>query len=249
MTGFKRSLKMILPVVLLLAAAGIYLGEVKPAVRVNEQHGASLAGRIAVFESLLNGQGFYPSPELIDELVRLEQETGSEMRGLLAPAPEAEEMEKELKYILMQWGYALSNPVYLDTERFRVDAERAMGAEREESATRLARMLALSFAKAGIGRFEKLEVVETDQDPLAGSGPLRGFGVEIVINAGITEALQFVEDWILSSGGGLLVRPDKIVLKPLDPGQWLEDIKYYSGPPVRLELTATVLFIIDKGPS
>ena len=249
MTGFKRVLKMILPVVLLLAAGGIYLGEVKPAVRINEEHGASLAARIATFESLLNDRGFYPSPELIDDLVRLEQETESAMRGLLAPAPGAEEMEKELKYILMQWGYPLSNPVYLDTERFRVDVERAMGAELERSATRLARTLALSFAKAGIGRFEKLEVVETGEGTAAGDGPLRGFDVEIVINAGITEALQFVEDWILASGGGLLVRPGKIALKPLDPGQWLENIKYYSGPPVRLELTARVLFIIDKGPS
>jgi hypothetical protein len=249
MRSFKRLIRMVLPAVILLAALELYLVDVKPLTRLNRERQATLSSKAGTFESLVDEKGFYPTIDMLDSLDRLAKETYAVIQEMMAGAPRTEDYQNQLKYIFTGWGYPQTHPAYLEAERFKTDAARQMGREKEESADLLAKALAVSFCRAEIGRFENLTVVPVEAEPGHGRERLGIFDVEIAFNAGITESIQFVEECILTSGGGFLIHPEQITIKRLDPGQWLEDIKHYSGPPVRLELRVRVIFTVDKGRS
>ena len=247
MQRFKRLFRLLLPVLLLFAALALYAGYVRPKAVENRGLFAGLETQRAAYQTLFEEKGLYPTPELLNALVRAEKDASAALNRLMPPVPSDRKLETQLKYIFNEWGYRPSDGIYQQVSRFQTAVAHTMGPEAAACAVLFIKVFSFSLLRAGIPGFEKLECLPGKNEAFSGVDSLQAFEVNLVFTSGITEGLQFVEEWILGSGGGVLLSLESIAFRRVDAGGWIENIRHFSGPPVRISMKVKAIFMKGKG--
>jgi hypothetical protein len=191
-------------------------------------------------------KGIYPT----ETSLAFQEDQVKTMRDAVAlrwgSSPSVEDLDGDLDSIFRDWAYRKEDPLYLTVEHFHEQAIRIMGPQEEQKALFLTKVLAYSSCHAGLEEIEKLECSREEAAPRQ-EGDLGSFEVDVAINAGTTEGMRFLEEWILLTGGSLLIEPMQIRFKRLESGHWAGDLRAYSSPPVRIELRVKIIYTIGKG--
>jgi hypothetical protein len=184
-------------------------------------------------------EGILPSARSVEELhaesavLRAAQEGF----GLIAPPPPAE----TLQAILKEWGYQEDDQIAKAVTRFESRLLEQLGADGRDEIGVFVNDFARKAGGADLFTSVELEaeaVGATDPDAPPGDGP--AFRVVFSFISGVAEAAQFVETWALDPPPGIVMRPEKIAFKRIAPDIWGSSLRYYSGPPVRTDVTCLV---------
>ena len=234
------------PFLLLCAACVYYVGVVRPARLRNEERREKISRFVDRSLRHLETKGLYPTDRLLQGLQaeRMRWERGLEKAFL--PRPQDPNLEMERKYLFEKWGFAPSDPLFKEVERFRASVAEALGPGGKEQAESLARQLALSLLSADVERVERLTCIATPWDRLPQEGFLRSFEVDIVLSAGVDQLMQVLESWVLHTGGGVVVIPDTIRMRREDPNRPGSGTGPASSPLVRMECRTRVVYLGDK---
>ena len=94
------------------------------------------------------------------------------------------------------------------------------------------------FSRRGINLFNDYEVAFDDAS--------NSYRMEFTRNGWFEGAYRFIERWILDAPAGVFIKPENMAFQRVDPNLWGSSLKYYSGPPVRVDLDISVLINIDN---
>jgi hypothetical protein len=180
-------------------------------------------------------------------LAEIKQGIGTAGSGSGGPGSGDETLESVLK----EWGYQAEDPIALALKTLESQLRRMKGpawsGDRSVEVRTFVNDLARKMGDADLFTSLTLAVVPDsapNRAPLPGS--LVGFRLEFSFISGVDEAVQFLEDWALDTPPGIFVTPEKIMLRRIEPNLWGSSLRYYSGPPIRADLTVAVLFNVTS---
>jgi hypothetical protein len=247
-SGRNRIWRWILPCILLLLSLVVYLGYIRPHARANQFEYTTISDTSSELLAFLQKNKIYPSEAIHVEMTRLENVLLEELDALMAPPLDAKEIEEDLGAIFQRWGYSLDDPNFSLLREFEKQVTRRLGRARADLASHLTKSLAMSFCEAGLTEMENLgcDILEheTAQDPRS---RLHALGVNLRFIGGSTEAIEFLEDWILNARGRFLLKPERVSIERTSSTSWVGDLSGFSSPPIRVELRLLVYSMIDKG--
>lgn len=235
--------------VLLLASLVIYFGYVRPLQHENRQRLASISMPSRALLEYLHSRGDLPTDRTITDLANLEARMKGALREWVAPSGNKEqEAAGDLSALFLEWGYTSKRSIVRAITDFSVQAKERLGPERLDRAEGIVGTLAATICRAGLGELERLILVpDTDTGERTGGPALLGaLEVEIQFVAGLTEAVQFLDEWTLSTEREVLISPLKLTIDRIDPGSWQENLEEFSGPPVQVDLRARMIFAMDN---
>ncbi|MHC4942935.1 MAG: hypothetical protein ACYTG7_07925 [Planctomycetota bacterium] len=238
----------ILPGFLLVLSLVVYLGFIRPHGLASRAQYATLADTSRELLAFLQKNKIYPSEAIYEEMTRLEKVLIEELESMMAPPLDDKEIEEDLGVIFKRWGYSLDDPILKRLKEFENQVIRRVGRARAGFSSNLTKSLAMSLCEAGLTELENLEcdILEHEavQDPRS---RLHAFGLNLRFIGGSTEALEFVEDWILNARGGFLLKPERISIERTSSTSWTGDLSGFSSPPIRVDMRVSVFSTIDKG--
>jgi hypothetical protein len=243
-----RFMRIAIPFLLLVASLSIYLGFVRPKASENKERFVFLEETSQNLIDYLSDKGLAPTTATLDSLISYEEQLNIELEKMMMHPSLDEDLGDDLESIFSEWGFGPNDSIFLMVNKFHDLVSKIMSQENPEGAQTFTKCLAISLCRAGLSALVRLDCLPLEMETAAhGEDPLGMFDVDIVFIAGLTEAVQFLEEWILYSGGGVLLKPVKFIIKRVEPRQWNENLRNYSSPPVQVTLRVQVVYTIDKG--
>jgi len=184
-------------------------------------------------------EGNLPSKQSVDALHRESALLRAAQKdfGLIIPPAATETLQAVLK----EWGYQEDDQIAKAVSRLESKLLELIGADRKDEI----KVFVNNFARksGGADLFTSLEleveaVGPTDPNAPPGDGP--AFRIAFSFISGVAEAAQFVETWALDPPPGIVMRPETIAFKRIAPDIWGASLRYYSGPPVRTDISFLV---------
>lgn len=236
--------KIAVPVVFTLASVCLFLEAGLVSTPAND----ALADRLQATAQRLEdsiAKGTLPSEQALealrarrDAMVRARAEYG---------ALDPRDTGDDLPALLREWGYQPDDPVALSLKELQSELAGLLGPERKSEADAFVGDMVRKIGQADL--FTSLTLgVSRDLSP-AGTGPpgsLHPFRVVFSFVSGVGEAAEFIETWALEAPDGILLRPEKISLKRIEPDLWGSSLKFYSSPPIRVDLSYLILLNVGN---
>jgi len=247
-----RLIKFLIPIILLVMSVALYFGHSRPLCALNEEKENKLIEKTSSLISFIEEKDFYPTEKALEKLVLSEQEMKSVLSKLMTARRKDDGDAQEwndINSIFREWGYRSEGPIFKAVSVFSNELGAALGPDLNGKTQSITKSIAFSICRAGLEEIERLAFTPImDKAFNIKNGTLLGaFEVNVIFSSGLTEAVQFMEHWMFTSGPGFLIQPLSLSVERLDPGSWLGDLRRYSGPPVRIDLKTRILFTIDKG--
>ncbi|MFH2001442.1 MAG: hypothetical protein ABIK28_17295, partial [Planctomycetota bacterium] len=135
----------------------MYLGLVQPMALRHSEIYSRLADTSRSLINFIEQNDLYPTEAIIQEMHQLEKDLQSEVTGLLTPLPSSdEEYAGTLEAIFERWAYPSTHSALMKIRHFEGQVRERMGPEQDETASYLAKSLAISFCRSGLFDFEQL---------------------------------------------------------------------------------------------
>jgi hypothetical protein len=251
----ERKIKLASPFVFLLLSVWLFVEAGFFSTPANDLMAESLDATTArLGESLSRGK--LPSIQTLErQRARRELLLGVKSEyGAVPQEPPGETLES----ILKEWGYRQEDPLAAALSRLEDRIMRNLGgaaagrsggdATRVRNAVQtFVNNMARKAAEADLFTSLTLDVVE-ESSPFVTDQPSELPVVTLAFSfiSGVAEAVQFIESWVLDSPPGILVTPGQISFMRVEPDLWGSSLKYFSGPPVRTDLTFTVILNLEN---
>jgi len=159
--------------------------------------------------------------------------------------------DEDLDSVLKEWGYEPEDPPTIAIKELEKQILRQIGPSKRKEKTEAVRIFLCDTArKAGDADLFTILTLTALRDQTARRaaplGTLLAFKIEFSFVAGVSETVRFIERWILDAPAGVFIKPENMAFQRVDPNLWGSSLKYYSGPPVRVDLDISVLINIDN---
>jgi|GEM_PF-2849440 len=155
--------------------------------------------------------------------------------------------EVTLQSVLAEGGYKPGDSVVIALEGLRDALERRLGSSRREIVAAFIVDLAQEMKDADLFTCLSLDLVpEAEAERPDDRGGIVAFTLDHSFVAGVADAVQFLERWILDPPAGLFINPITIQLQRIGPDLWGTSSRFYSGPPVRTDLAVSVLINVSR---
>lgn len=234
-------LKMAVPPFLLVAGVLLYLLQASPHASENDEAVVEISRDVDRFEKAVHENKF-PSRLTLESLQMKRQSLEKSIKEYGTLAPDAP--NETSRTILREWGYASDSPVSAEIEEIQTGLGAIFGQEHAEGIRKF-----VNHTARNIGHSELTNCLDMVVSPALnrpdspGHGRLPVFSIRFSFIAGITEAVEFVENWILTAPPGVVIRPVKTVFQRQGPDHWGEGLDTYSGPPIRVDLDLSVTLV------
>jgi hypothetical protein len=239
-------LRFTLPLLLLGASVGLYLGIVKPMAVRNRTQALRLASQVEAGRAFLSRSGVYPTETILSSLTSWEEKRRAALARCMEPPPGIDLPEQDLDALLASWGYSPRDPAYQSMKQFREQLHNLMAPGLETTGDRIAVALADQMCRARLVGFERLTCSLGKEEVFRAAGNLAALEVEMVFHSGSSEAVQFIEEWVLGTGGGFFIVPLQLNMNRLRSGKWIGNLKAYSSPPIQILFKTLIVYMIDK---
>ncbi len=237
----KTYLTMASPLILLLAGVLLFFLQANPASRENDGIVLGIAGDVSRFERTVLENSF-PSRATLESLQMKRDMLEKSIReyGALTPDPANETSGTVLK----EWGYASDAAVGKKLEAVQTSLDAIFGAEHSEGVRKFVNHTARNIGLSELSNcLDMLVSPALNLPDSPGHGRLPVFFIRFSFFSGITEAVEFVENWILTAPSGVVIRPVKTVFQRQGPDHWGDELDLYSGPPIRVDLDLSVTLV------
>ncbi len=194
--------------------------------------------------------GMLPSLQSVEGL-RKKRTALLELRQEYGAVAKVSSAEDDLDTILKEWGYEPNDPPPIALNGLEQQILKQIGPKKRKQKTEAVKIFLCDMAHkvgdADIFTILSLNAVRAKKvQREAPMGTLLDFEIEISFVSGVSETVRFIERWILDAPAGIFIKPENMAFQRVDPNLWGTSLKYYSGPPVRVDLDISVLINIDN---
>lgn len=185
------------------------------------------------------------------EMLRRKRAALLDLRQKFGAVAKRESGDEDVDAILKEWGYEPNDPPTVSIKSLESQILKKIGAsKRQEKIEAVTTFLCHMARASGDADLFTILALNAVGDPHAQReapmGTLLAFGIEFSFVAGVSETVRFIERWILDAPPGIFIKPENMAFQRVDPNLWGTSLKYYAGPPVRVDLDITVLINIDN---
>ena len=249
MGGMERTVKVGSPIVFIVASVWLFVESGFFHIPANDALIESLTATIERQEESI-ALGTLPSLQSLDRL-RKKRTALLGLRKEFGAVAEKASSDDNLAAILKEWGYEPDDPPTIAIKELEKQILQQIGPSKRKEKTEAVKIFLCDMArKSGdadlftILSLTALRERQTRRE--APMGTLLAFTLEFSFVSGVSETVRFIERWILDAPAGVFIKPENMTFQRVDPNLWGTSLKYYSGPPVRVDLDISVLINIDN---
>lgn len=251
----EKTVKLASPLVFLVVSIWLFVEAGFFSTPANDSMTDSLVAKTNRLEEILT-MGTLPSVQALTDLQERREALLAQKAdfGTIAREPSHETLQS----ILKEWGYRPEDPMSRALHQFEEQLLSRLEADFQGSppdarpqwqgAVRaFVNDLARKAAESDLYMSLTLEIAESSS-PGDADHPrtLPVFTVAFSFISGIAEAVQFIESWTLDAPPGVFVKPGQIGFQRVEPDLWGSSLRYFSGPPVRTDLSCTAVLNLEN---